>query len=59
VIYLHPWEFDPGQPRIGAGRWARIRHYTNLGKTRERLLALLKEFSFGTVREALGLDREP
>jgi polysaccharide deacetylase family protein (PEP-CTERM system associated) len=52
VIYLHPWEFDPEQPRIpGASLLSRFRHYVNLGKTESRLRALLKEFVFAPMCE--------
>jgi polysaccharide deacetylase family protein (PEP-CTERM system associated) len=37
VIYLHPWEFDPGQPRIGASRLSRFRQYHNLQRTETKL----------------------
>ena len=57
VLYLHPWELDPDQPRIRAGRLARVRHYTNLRKTEGRLRRLLGEFAFGTLREVLGQCR--
>jgi polysaccharide deacetylase family protein (PEP-CTERM system associated) len=30
VFYLHPWEIDPEQPRLSAGRLGRFRHYCNL-----------------------------
>jgi polysaccharide deacetylase family protein (PEP-CTERM system associated) len=53
VTYLHPWEMDPDQPRIAAGRLASFRHYVNLGRTAGRLTALLRDFRFGTVAEAL------
>jgi len=53
VVYLHPWEFDPDQPRIAeASALARFRHYVNLDKTEARLGALLKEFAFGAMRDA-------
>lgn len=52
VVYLHPWEFDPDQPRVADAPWlSRFRHYVNLDKTERRLLALLKEFRFGPLRE--------
>lgn len=52
VIYLHPWEFDPAQPRIaGASFLSRFRHYTNLAKTYQRLKMLLTEFQFAPMRE--------
>src|SRR5688572_20917925 len=33
VFYLHPWEIDPGQPRLQAGWLGRFRHYRNLALT--------------------------
>ena len=55
IVYLHPWELDPGQPRL-AGSWqARFRHYNNLARTVERLRRLCREFRFTTAREVLGL----
>jgi polysaccharide deacetylase family protein (PEP-CTERM system associated) len=50
VFYLHPWEIDPDQPRLPAGRLGRIRHYRNLDKTEDRLRALLRDFRFGPMR---------
>ena len=50
IFYLHPWEVDPGQPRVdGAGAKSRFRHYLNLDKTRSRLERLLQDFSFGPI----------
>lgn len=47
VFYVHPWEFDPNQPRMaGAGLKSRFRHYFNLRKTEERFRRLLKDFRF-------------
>jgi len=49
VFYLHPWELDPGQPRL-AGPWlSRFRHYRNLHRTEARLRRLLSEFAFDTL----------
>jgi polysaccharide deacetylase family protein (PEP-CTERM system associated) len=53
VFYLHPWEIDPDQPQLPAGRVARFRHYRNLHRTESRLRALLKDFRFGPIRELL------
>ncbi len=53
VVYLHPWEVDPEQPRIQAGSVSRIRHYLNLAKTEDRLRSLIQDFSFGTMAEVL------
>ena len=53
IFYLHPWEIDPAQPRVPAGRLSRFRHYTNLEKCEERLRRLLHEFRFSTARDGL------
>jgi len=62
VFYLHPWEFDPEQPRMtGAGWKSRFRHYLNLHKTEDRFRRLLGDFSFGTIRNGLrfnGINRQ-
>ena len=47
VFYLHPWEFDPQQPRMqGCSAKSRFRHYLNLDKTEDRFKRLLKDFAF-------------
>jgi polysaccharide deacetylase family protein (PEP-CTERM system associated) len=52
IIYLHPWEFDPEQPRIpNAPLLARFRHYVNISKTENRLRTLLNEFEFAPICE--------
>jgi polysaccharide deacetylase family protein (PEP-CTERM system associated) len=52
VVYLHPWEFDPDQPRVaGASRRSRFRHYVNLRQTAGRLRRLLAKFSFGAIED--------
>lgn len=53
VFYLHPWEIDPGQPRLNAGALSRFRHYRNLDLTETRLRCLLKQFRWGTVSQVL------
>jgi len=53
IFYLHPWEIDPDQPRLSAGRLSRFRHYRNLEKTEDRLRALLREFRFSTMMSLL------
>jgi polysaccharide deacetylase family protein (PEP-CTERM system associated) len=54
IIYLHPWEFDPGQPRVkGAGFGNTFRHYVNLAKTENKLSMILNEFDFGPFRDFL------
>ena len=53
IFYIHPWELDPEQPRIGLPRLKYFRHYVNLDKTRPRLEWLLSEFRFGSIWEVL------
>jgi polysaccharide deacetylase family protein (PEP-CTERM system associated) len=53
VFYLHPWEVDPGQPRLAAGRLSTLRHYRNLRLTEMRLRRLLSDFQFGTLQSVL------
>lgn len=53
MFYIHPWEVDPDQPRLPVGWLTRIRHYRGLGKTMERLSALLEEFRFTSVGDWL------
>jgi polysaccharide deacetylase family protein (PEP-CTERM system associated) len=53
VFYLHPWEIDPGQPRIEAGALSRFRHYNNLARCEARLRRLLTDFEFTTMRTCL------
>lgn len=53
VVYLHPWEIDPNQPRI-RGPWiSRVRHYANLSKTETKLRRLLRDFSFAPIGQIL------
>jgi polysaccharide deacetylase family protein (PEP-CTERM system associated) len=50
VFYFHPWEIDPGQPRVtGASLRSRMRHYTNLGVMANKLDQLVREFAWGRM----------
>ena len=53
IFYLHPWEIDPGQPRLSGTFLSRVRHYRNLSKTEVRLRRLLSEFRFGPIVDVL------
>src|SRR5262249_44922459 len=46
VVYLHPWELDPDQPRIAASLRSCFRHYTNLRAMKGKLSALLGRHRF-------------
>jgi polysaccharide deacetylase family protein (PEP-CTERM system associated) len=47
ISYVHPWEVDPEQPRIAAPFKSRLRHYTNLSQTEDRLRELFSLGEFG------------
>jgi len=52
VFYFHPWEIDPGQPRVaGIDAKTRFRHYLNLGTMERRLDRLLGDFRWGRMDE--------
>jgi len=54
IFYLHPWEVDPGQPRMTDASWkSKFRHYTGLEKCEGRLEQLMRDFRMTTCREVL------
>ncbi|MFP4058366.1 MAG: XrtA system polysaccharide deacetylase [Candidatus Brocadiia bacterium] len=63
MVYFHPWEVDPEQPRLGLRGLRRFRHYVNLGRTAEKLRHILRRLPFTTARAVveawLAAGREP
>jgi polysaccharide deacetylase family protein (PEP-CTERM system associated) len=53
MVYVHPWEVDPDQPRISARLKSRLRHYTNLAGMAARVDALLARYPFAPVADVL------
>ena len=53
IVYIHPWEIDPSQPRLDGSVISRFRQYNNLDKTEKRLKALLRDFDFVPIRTFL------
>lgn len=53
VLYFHPWEIDPHQPRIKAGFKSRFRHYLNLHKTEGKLRHLIENLKFAPMKNVL------
>jgi len=51
VVYFHPWEIDPDQPRIQSGLKSRLRHYTNLKTMERKVRKLLSTFTFAPIRD--------
>jgi polysaccharide deacetylase family protein (PEP-CTERM system associated) len=64
IFYFHPWEIDPGQPRVaGAPLKSRLRHYTNLEQMAPKLRQLIREFAWGRMdvlayREAARIEAQ-
>ena len=55
IFYFHPWEVDPGQPRVvGAGWKSRVRHYTNLSHMQAKLERVLREFAWDRMDRVFG-----
>jgi polysaccharide deacetylase family protein (PEP-CTERM system associated) len=56
-FYLHPWEVDPGQPRVdNAPAMFKFRHYVNLASTASKIRRMLQDFRdcrFVSCREYL------
>jgi polysaccharide deacetylase family protein (PEP-CTERM system associated) len=67
VVYVHPWEVDPQQPRISHSLKSTIRHYTGLASTERKLEALVTRYAFESYAQiraseefrALVENREP
>ena len=47
VFYFHPWEIDPGQPRVGnASAKSKLRHYSRLGSMSGKLSRLMRHYDW-------------
>ncbi len=53
VIYIHPWELDTGQSYDQVTFRERITHYHGRRGLEKKLVQLLTDFKFGTVRDLL------
>jgi polysaccharide deacetylase family protein (PEP-CTERM system associated) len=58
MVYFHPWELDPDQPRISASLKSRLRHYTNLTGMQNKIERLLQNFRFSTVSDVLTAETQ-
>ena len=59
VFYFHPWEIDPGQPRVaGAPLRSRLRHYSRLSAMRPKLLKLFRAHEWGRTDQVVELERK-
>ena len=53
IVYFHPWEIDPQQPRIKAGLKSCFRHYLNLERMELKIRHLLNNFRFSSAKDIL------
>lgn len=58
IMYMHPWELDLNQPRIGVTPRERITHYHGRASLEGKLHRLLQEFHFAPLKELLGMVKE-
>lgn len=49
VLYFHPWEFDPDQPKLPLKKLSRWRTYVGIGRSRGRLSKLIGRFGSGRM----------
>lgn len=50
VFYFHPWEIDPGQPRVRAAPIkSKLRHYSRLGAMAGKLKTLIARHDWGRI----------
>jgi hypothetical protein len=49
MVYFHPWEIDPDQPRISAGLRSTLRHYSYLSTMEGKIENLLHDFRFASL----------
>jgi polysaccharide deacetylase family protein (PEP-CTERM system associated) len=58
IFYFHPWEIDPGQPRLReAPLKSRLRHYTNLAAMEPKLRRLLAAHRWGRTDAVAAAER--
>ena len=57
VFYFHPWEIDPGQPRVArAPLKSKLRHYSRLGAMAGKLRTLIGRHDWGRVDQVVAAE---
>jgi polysaccharide deacetylase family protein (PEP-CTERM system associated) len=51
MLYIHPWEVDPEQPRLPASMAAQLRHHVGMNTTIDKLNRVIDDFAFAPVRD--------
>ncbi len=58
IIYFHPWEIDPGQPRVAhAPLKSKLRHYTKLNAMAPKLQRLIADFRWDRLDHIVADER--
>ncbi len=58
IFYFHPWEIDPGQPRVtNAPVKSRLRHYSRLGAMAGKLRTLIRRHDWGRMDAVVAAAR--
>jgi polysaccharide deacetylase family protein (PEP-CTERM system associated) len=58
VFYFHPWEIDPGQPRVSnAPLRSKLRHYSRLSAMESKLLKLLGAHRWGRTDQVVANEQ--
>lgn len=57
IFYFHPWEVDPGQPRLpGTPLKSRLRHYSRLGAMSGKLDALVRRYRWDRMDRVVAAE---
>lgn len=57
VFYFHPWEIDPGQPRVAdAPLKSKLRHYSRLGAMEGKLERVIRDFRWDRVDRVVAAE---
>lgn len=57
LMYFHPWEFDPEQPKIPLSRFKKFRHYVGLKSNKKKFKQLLNDFEFTTIENLIQIEK--
>jgi polysaccharide deacetylase family protein (PEP-CTERM system associated) len=58
IFYFHPWEIDPGQPRVAnAPARSKLRHYSRLGAMAGKLRTLIGQHDWGRMDAVVAAER--
>jgi polysaccharide deacetylase family protein (PEP-CTERM system associated) len=49
VVYIHPWEVDPEQPKLPASMASHFRHHVGVHTAIDKLRKVMNDFAFGPI----------